>query len=196
MTITLPPLPYGYDALAPHISEKTMHFHYDKHHKGYVDKLNELIKGGKLEKLSLEDIVVETRGDKDQQAIFNNAAQIWNHTFYWESMRPANDKAGAVPSEVKSAFGDAESFGKEFAAAGVKQFGSGWVWLVADKGKLKIMSTGNADLPKFEDGVKPLLVSDVWEHAYYLDYQNLRPKYLEAFVNNLINWDFVAKNLK
>ncbi len=195
MPITLPPLPYDYDALAPHISAETLHFHYDKHHKGYVDNLNKLIEGSPLARLSLEDIIAETRRDARQTGVFNNAAQIWNHTFYWRSMRPAIQGSKGIPAAVADAFGGADAFEQAFIDIGKKQFGSGWVWLVAKNGKLDIVSTSNADLPMIEDGANPLLVSDVWEHAYYIDYRNDRAKYLKTFIDNLANWKFVEENL-
>lgn len=196
MTIELAPLPYGMDALAPVISQRTLEFHYGKHHKGYVDKLNGLIAGTKLEKLSLEKIIAETRNDPAGKAVFNNAAQIWNHSFYWNSMRPQSAARVEAPRKVLDKFGGIDGFKKEFAASATGQFGSGWTWLVAQGGDLKIHSTSNADLPKIEDGVVPLAVSDVWEHAYYLDYQNERPRYIDRFLNDLLNWEFVAANLE
>jgi Fe-Mn family superoxide dismutase len=195
---TLPKLPYAEDALAPVISAKTISFHYGKHHATYVKTLNELIAGTAYEGLSLDEIVVRAAKDKDAAAkkIFNNAAQAWNHDFYWHSMRA---KAGAPTGKIKDAldksFGDLAAFKKAFSQAAVGQFGSGWAWLVKDKaGALKIEATSNADTPIAHGGT-PLLVADVWEHAYYLDYQNRRPDYLAAWLDKLVNWSFAEENL-
>lgn len=192
MAVTLPELPYAKDALVPHISAKTLEFHYGKHHSGYVKKLNGLIAGTELENEPLENIIRATAGDGAKKGIFNNAAQIWNHTFYWQSIKP---NGGGVPSgdmaaRVKAAFGSYDGFVEEFKKAGLSQFGSGWVWLVLKNDKLEIMNTLNADTP-IARGLKPLLTIDVWEHAYYLDYQNRRADYLNTVIRNLINWDFV-----
>ena len=192
----LPPLPYADNALDPVISAKTIGFHYGKHHKGYVDNLNKLVAGTEFAELTLEKIIAATAGKADQTAIFNNAAQAWNHTFYWTSLSP---KGGGEPpavlrQKIEASFGALDACKKELAAAAVTQFGSGWAWLVLDSGKLKVVKTSNAELP-FLKGMKPLLNIDVWEHAYYLDYQNRRADYVAAVLDKLINWDFAAKNL-
>jgi len=195
---TLPRLPYAEDALAPVISAKTISFHYGKHHATYVKMLNELIAGTAYEGLSLEEIVVRAAGDKDTAArkIFNNAAQAWNHDFYWHSMTP---KSGVPTGKIKDAlgksFGDLDAFKKAFSQAAIGQFGSGWAWLVKGKdGALKIEVTSNADTPIAHGGT-PLLVADVWEHAYYLDYQNRRPDHVAAWLEKLVNWSFAEDNL-
>lgn len=195
MTFELPPLPYAQNALEPHISANTLSFHHGKHHKAYVDKANELVKGTEFEGKSLEEAIIASEGKN--QPIFNNTAQIWNHTFYWHSMKQKGGGAatGAIADKIKQDFGSFEKFVEEFKNAGATQFGSGWAWLVLDKdGKLKVTKTGNAEVP-FTKGATPLLTMDVWEHAYYLDYQNLRPKYIETFLNSLVNWDFANENL-
>ena len=192
MAFELPALPYALDALAPHISKETLEFHYGKHHQAYVAKTNELVAGTDNENKSLEDLIKSSEGP-----LFNNAAQIWNHTFYWESMTP-NNGGGAPESEVleaiNSAFGSYDGFKEKFAEAGTTQFGSGWAWLVqGDKG-LEIVKTANADNP-LKNGDKALLTMDVWEHAYYIDFRNARPNYISTFIDSLINWEFVAKNM-
>lgn len=196
MAITLPDLPYDKDALAPHISVETLAFHYDKHHRGYVDKTNKAIKETKLEDASLEEIIAEAEGD--DQSLFNNAAQVWNHTFYWHSMTPdgGGAPAGDLAAAIKDAFGGNDGFKDAFAQKGASQFGSGWAWLIAKNGKLDVINTPNAETPLTSKGVTPLLTIDVWEHAYYLDYQNKRPDYIDAFLSHLVNWDFAANNLK
>ncbi len=196
-TFTLMPLPYADNALAPVISANTMGFHYGKHHKGYVDKLNELTKGTEFAAKGLPAIIKQTAKDKTKTAIYNNAAQVWNHNFYWNSMKPGGGgkPAGKLAQKIDESFGTFEKFKKEFADAAVSQFGTGWGWLVADNaGKLKVVKTGDADAP-FIDGLKPLLTIDVWEHAYYLDYQNRRADYVNAVIDKLLNWDFAAENL-
>ncbi len=195
MAIELPDLPYARDALAPHISENTINFHYGKHHQAYVSNLNGLIAGTDLEAKSLEDIIITIAGDDSKTGIFNNAAQVWNHTFYWHSMTPNGGGApkGALAEAIKQSFGGLEGFKEKFKAAAATRFGSGWAWLVLDGGKLRIISTGNADLP-LAHGQKALLTIDVWEHAYYLDFQNLRPSYIDTFMDHLINWDFAEAN--
>ena len=189
--IELPKLPYAMDALAPHISQKTLEFHYGKHHNGYVNNLNKLIAGTPFENKSLEEIVKTSQG-----GMFNNAAQVWNHTFYWNCMTPNPKKTapeGKLMDAIVRDFGSFEAFKEKFVNACVTLFGSGWAWLVADKdGKLSIVQTSNAQCPLTE-GMKPLLVCDVWEHAYYLDYQNLRANYINEFWS-IINWDFVELN--
>jgi Fe-Mn family superoxide dismutase len=195
-TFTLPKLPYGEDALAPVVSAKTISFHYGKHHKAYVDKLNELAAGTRYADMSLEDVIRTSANDDKGKAIFNNAAQIWNHTFYWDSMTPKGGApAGKIKKALEDSFGGLDEFKKAFKAAAVGQFGSGWAWLVKDTaGKLKIETTSNADTPIAHGGT-PLLVADVWEHAYYLDYQNRRPDHIEAWLDKLANWSFAEKNL-
>ncbi len=195
--ITLPELPYAKDALAPVISANTLEFHYGKHHKAYVDNLGKLIAGTDLADAALEDIIRKSAGDPAKAGIFNNAAQVWNHTFYWKSLKGGGGGApsGAVAAKITATWGNYEKFAEELKNAGVTQFGSGWAWLVLDAGKLKITKTANADTP-IAHGQKPLLTIDVWEHAYYLDYQNRRPDYLAAVIGKLINWDFVNANLR
>ena len=194
--ILLPALPWADAALAPVISANTIGFHYGKHHKGYVDNLNRLLAGSDLADLPLEKIVVATAGKADKTAIFNNAAQIWNHTFYWNSLRPngGGEPPAALKKRIEASFGSVDALKKELATAATSQFGSGWAWLVADGDKLKVIRTANADLPQTA-GLKPLLTIDVWEHAYYLDYQNRRADYVNALIDKLINWEFALQNL-
>ena len=195
--ITLAPLPYADDALAPTVSAKTMSFHYGKHHAGYVKTLNGLVADTKYEGLSLEEIVAASR-DAGDAAIFNNAAQIWNHDFYWRSLAPAGKGGEPSPeliAAVKGSFGSLDACKAALADAAVKRFGSGWAWLVAKEGKLVVESTPNADTPLGRPGVKPLLVIDVWEHAYYLDWQNQRAAYVKAVVDGHLNWSFASGNL-
>lgn len=196
MPFELPPLPYPKDALAPHISASTLEFHHGKHHQAYVTNLNNLTKDTALASQSLEEVIAAVAGDAAKVGIFNNAAQVWNHTFYWSCMKPAGGgkPTGAVAAALDQAFGSYEKFAEEFKNACVTQFGSGWGWLVSEGGSLKVVKTPNADLP-LAHGQKALLTCDVWEHAYYLDYQNRRPDYVQTFLDHLINWDFVAKNL-
>jgi len=193
---TLPPLPYADGALAPVISANTIGFHYGKHHKTYVDNLNNLVKGTAYEGATLEKIIADSAGKADQAGIFNNSAQIWNHTFYWNSLKPngGGKPSGKLAAMIDSDLGGFDNFKKELAATTVSQFGSGWGWLVVEGGKLKIVKTGNAEVP-FTKGQKPLLTIDVWEHAYYLDYQNKRADYVNALIDKLLNWDFAAENL-
>ena len=192
----LPPLPYADDALSPTISANTIGFHYGKHHQGYVNKLNELVAGTPLADQALEAVIKATAGKADQAAIFNNAAQVWNHTFYWNSLRPrgGGKPSGVLAELIEKSFGDYDKFKAEFAKAATGQFGSGWAWLIKDGGKLIVTKTSNADTP-IAQGQKPLLTIDVWEHAYYLDYQNRRADYVAAVLDQLINWDFAAQNL-
>jgi Fe-Mn family superoxide dismutase len=194
--ITLPPLPYAQNALEPVISARTLSFHYGKHHAGYVRKLNAAIQGTDLAKKPLEAIVKAVAGKPAQAGVFNNAAQVFNHTFYWKSMKPGGGgkPAGKVAAAIDKAFGSYDAFAKAFAGAAGTQFGSGWAWLVADGGKLAVVKTGNADTP-IAHGKKPILTIDVWEHAYYLDYQNRRADYVKAWMEKLVNWDFAAANL-
>lgn len=189
-------LPYKADALEPYISEKTVLVHYLKHHSGYVKKLNRMIKGTCLADLNLEEIIKKTYNNAEQACIFNNAAQVFNHTFYWKSMTPDGGGAptGIIAEKIEADFGSYHAFKKEFAAAALFQFGSGWAWLVKDGDKLKIIKTKNADTP-IALGMTPLLTIDVWEHAYYLDYQNRRAEYINAYLENLVNWEFAEENL-
>ncbi|MEE2692911.1 MAG: superoxide dismutase [Pseudomonadota bacterium] len=198
MAVTLPPLPYARTALAPHVSEQTLDFHYGKHHQAYVDNLNKMIDGTALDKASLEEIILEAAGKSDKQGVFNNAAQVWNHTFYWSSMKPNGGGApsGDLAKAIDADLGGYEAFKEAFSQAGATQFGSGWAWLVVNKaGKIEVRKTPNAELPLTEKGVTPLLTMDVWEHAYYLDYQNKRPAYITTFLDKLVNWDFANENL-
>jgi len=190
MAFTLPELPYPKDALAPHISERTLDFHHGKHHNAYVTKLNAAIEGTDLANKSLEDLIKSQSG-----GVFNNAAQVWNHTFYWNSMTPkgGGEPSGPIAEAINGAFGNFAAFKEKFSAAAAGHFGSGWAWLVVDGGKLAIHETHDAGNP-LTQGKKPVLTCDVWEHAYYLDYQNARPNYIEAWWK-LINWDFANKNL-
>ncbi len=196
MAINLPELPYAKDALAPYISANTLEFHHGKHHKTYVDNLNKLIAGTDLEGKNLEEIITAAAKDPAKAGVFNNAAQIWNHSFYWKCLKPKGGGAptGAIAAKINAAFGSYEKFVEELKNAGATQFGSGWAWLVLDGNDLKITKTPNADTP-VAHGQKALLTVDVWEHAYYLDYQNRRPDYITAVIQNLINWDFVNANL-
>ncbi|MCC7508308.1 MAG: superoxide dismutase [Fe] [Planctomycetes bacterium] len=192
MPFELPKLPYAKTDLAPHLSEETFNFHYEKHHNTYVTNLNKLTEGKPEAAKSLEDLIKTSEG-----GVFNNAAQVWNHTFYWHSMKKGGGGAptGKLADAIKKDFGSFDEFKKQFTEAATTQFGSGWAWLVKGKdGKLKVVKTGNADCP-IKQGDKPLLTIDVWEHAYYIDYRNARPKYIETFLNHLANWDFAAKNL-
>lgn len=192
MAITLPELPFPMDALAPHISKETLEYHYGKHHKAYVDKLNAALGGTPYENMPLGDIVREAK----EPGIFNNAAQVWNHTFYWNSMSPngGGEPSGAMATAIKGAFGSFEGFHKEFTTAAATLFGSGWTWLVKKgDGSLGIVQTKDARNP-LTQGYTPVLTCDVWEHAYYIDYRNARPKYIEAFWN-LVNWESAEKNL-
>jgi Fe-Mn family superoxide dismutase len=192
----LPPLPYADNALSPVISGHTIGFHYSRHHKGYVDNLNKLIAGTEFADLPLTAIVTATAGKADKSAIFNNAAQDWNHTFYWRSLKPngGGEPPAVLLRKIEASFGKLDACKKELATAATTQFGSGWAWLVLDGDKLKVVKTGNADGP-LTTAMKPLLTIDVWEHAYYLDYQNRRADYIEAVLDKLINWNFAAENL-
>ncbi|GEN10896.1 superoxide dismutase, Fe-Mn family [Myxococcus fulvus] len=191
MAVTLPPLPYAHDALAPHMSKETLEYHHDKHHAAYVNNLNKLLDGKAEANKSLEEIILSSDG-----GVFNNAAQVWNHTFFWNCMKP---KGGGLPTgellaAIERDFGSFDKFKEEFSTAATTQFGSGWAWLVLDKNKLAVTKTSNADLP-MKHGQKALLTIDVWEHAYYIDHRNARPKFIETFLTHLVNWDFVADNL-
>jgi Fe-Mn family superoxide dismutase len=196
MAHTLPALPYGLDALEPNISRSTLEFHHGKHHAAYVTNLNNLVAGTDLEAKSLEDTITAVAGDAGKAGVFNNAAQVWNHSFYWQCMKPGGggQPTGALADKINADFGSYEAFVEQFKTAGATQFGSGWAWLVLDGGSLKVTKTANADLP-LAHGQKALLTMDVWEHAYYLDYQNRRPDYMTTYLEKLVNWDFVAANL-
>lgn len=190
MTFELPKLPYALDALAPTISKETLEYHYGKHHQAYVNNLNNLIKGTEFEDKSLENIIMKSSG-----GIFNNSAQVWNHTFYWHCMTPesSQEPTGKLADAIKKSFGSFDEFKKKFSQLAVATFGSGWGWLVKNaKGEVELLSTSNADLPMKHDK-KALLTCDVWEHAYYIDYRNARPTYVDNFWK-LVNWDFVEKN--
>ena len=191
MAIELPPLPWAENALVPHISPETIQYHYGKHHQAYVTNLNKLIDGTPAASKSVEEIVKSSEG-----GVFNNAAQIWNHTFYWHSIKPGGGgkPSGKVAAAIDSAFGGYDKFRQEFANAAATQFGSGWAWLVSEGGKLAIKKTPNAETP-LTTSATALLTIDVWEHAYYIDYRNQRPKYIDTFLDQLINWDFANKNL-
>jgi Fe-Mn family superoxide dismutase len=192
----LPPLPYAENALDPVISGRTIGFHYGKHHKGYVDTLNKLLAGTELASLSLEKLIAGAAGKADKVAIFNNAAQTWNHTFYWRSLRPTGggEPPAALKQKIEASFGNLDACKRDLVMAATSEFGSGWVWLVQEAGKLKVVKTGNAETP-LTKGVTRLLAIDVWEHAYYLDYQNRRADYVNAVLDKLINWGFAADNL-
>lgn len=194
--ITLPPLPYAENALDPVVSANTLSFHHGKHHKAYVDNLNKLIAGTPLEGQPLEKIILEVAGKADKQGVFNNAAQVWNHTFFWNSMKPNGGGAppAALAQRIERDFGSLDNLKKELLTAATTQFGSGWAWLAEDNGKLVVLKTANAELPMTK-GQKALLTIDVWEHAYYLDYQNRRPDFVTAVIDKLFNWQFAADNL-
>ncbi|HSV73239.1 MAG TPA: superoxide dismutase [Chthonomonadales bacterium] len=196
MPMELPPLPYADDALEPYTSARTLSFHHGKHHRAYVDNLNRLIAGSALESQTLEAVVLETAGDPARAGIFNNAAQVWNHTFFWSCMRP--NGGGAPPAELaarlEADFGGVQAFSEALKTAAIGRFGSGWAWLVEEGGRLKVTSTPNAETP-ITAGLRPVLTVDVWEHAYYLDYQNRRPDFVQAFLDHLVNWEFAVSNL-
>ncbi|MCC7462704.1 MAG: superoxide dismutase [Gammaproteobacteria bacterium] len=193
---TLPPLPYADNALDPVISANTLGFHYGKHHRAYVDNLNKAVAGTEFASQSLEQLIVATAGKPERAGIFNNAAQVWNHTFYWKSLRPrgGGEPPAALKSRIEASFASVEACRKELLAAATSQFGSGWAWLVEDAGKLAVTKTGNADNP-LTKSQRPLLTIDVWEHAYYLDYQNRRADYVSALLDKLLNWEFALENL-
>ncbi|MEK7844854.1 MAG: superoxide dismutase, partial [Pseudomonadota bacterium] len=192
----LAPLPYADNALEPVISANTLSFHYGKHHKTYVDNLNNLVANSDLAGQSLEQIIQATAGQADKAAIFNNAAQVWNHMFYWHSLKPngGGEPSFALKQKIEASFGSLDACKKEFATAAMTQFGSGWAWLILDGDKIAVAKTGNADSPLTKH-MRPLLTIDVWEHAYYLDYQNRRADYVNTILDKLINWDFAAANL-
>jgi superoxide dismutase, Fe-Mn family len=195
-TISLPPLPYAQDALSPSISANTISFHYGKHHQTYVNNTLKMIAGTEFEKASLEDIIKKTAGKSDQSGLFNNAAQVFNHDFYWKSMTPGGggEPKGRITEMIGKSFGSYQKFSEAFSNAAATQFGSGWAWLVQDGNKLTVTKTSNADNP-ITMSVKPLITIDVWEHAYYLDYQNRRADYIKAFLDKLLNWSFAESNL-
>jgi superoxide dismutase, Fe-Mn family len=196
----LPPLPFAEQALAPIISAQTVHFHYRKHHQGYVDKLNALVKQHKMQDLSLLELIHRTHGKSEHAEVFNNAAQVWNHNLYWQSLAPPKARGadrkprGELARLIAESFGDLHALQTQIVKEAVAQFGSGWVWLVQDAGTLKVKRTANAEIPVVDDRM-PLLTVDVWEHAYYLDYQNRREDHVAAVVNDLLNWSFAAENL-
>ena len=196
MSFELPSLPYANDALAPYMSAETLDFHHGKHHQTYVTNLNNLLKDNELQGASLEDIVVKSSKDTSMAGIFNNAGQHWNHILFWQCMKP--NGGGSIPSELEarlnSDFGSVDQFKEAFVQAGTTQFGSGWAWLAIDNGKLVVTKSANASNP-IVDGMKPILGCDVWEHSYYIDYRNKRPDYLKAFLDSLVNWEFVASQL-
>ena len=192
----LEPLPYAENALEPYISSKTVSFHYGKHHVGYVKKANSLVKGGPFEGKSFEEVIKHSAGKKEHEAIFNNVAQAWNHEFFWKCMKPGGGGTpkGKLATKIREAFGSFDAFKGEFLSAAGSQFGSGWTWLVLDGEKLTIVKTSNADTP-LSEGIKPVYTVDVWEHAYYLDYQNRRTEFVKNVLSHLANWDFVASQL-
>jgi Fe-Mn family superoxide dismutase len=195
--ISLPPLPWGESDLAPHISQETISFHYGKHHKAYVDNANKMIEGTDLANAPLEDIVRSAWGKPERKGLFNNAAQVWNHTFYWNSLSPkgGGQPSGKLLTMIQGGFGDYAKFKEELAKMCVTQFGSGWAWVVEESGKLKVEQTPNAETPLTSPGKKPLLTIDVWEHAYYVDYRNRRPDYVNVVLDKLLNWEFASRNL-
>jgi len=197
MAIQQPNLPYSQDALEPYISSRTLEFHYGKHHQAYVEKTNQLMSEAAVKNLSLEEIIKETANQPNQQALFNNAAQVWNHNFFWNSLKPGGGgkPSGLVAERIERDLGGYENFVKEFKATAMGQFGSGWAWLILQGTELAITKTANAELPLKNDLI-PLLTVDVWEHSYYLDYQNRRADYLQAVIDHLVNWEFVNENLK
>jgi Fe-Mn family superoxide dismutase len=196
MAFELPDLPYDYEALAPYMSAKTLHLHHDKHHQAYVTNLNNLIEGTEFAGKSLEDIVTGSYGDAAKQGIFNNAGQHWNHNLFWRIMKKGGggNPGGELAKRIDDAFGSFEAFKEQFKTAGVTQFGSGWAWLAVQGDQLKVVKTPNGENPLVH-GMRPILGVDVWEHAYYVDYENRRPEYLAAFLNSLVNWDEVEAEL-
>lgn len=194
MAYELPALPYGYDALEPYMSKSTLEFHHDKHHATYVTNLNNLTKDTELAGKPLEDLIKATNNDPNKVGVFNNAAQVWNHTFFWNCMKANGGGApsGTLAEKINASFGSFDKFKDEFKSAGATQFGSGYAWLVIDNGELKVVKTPNAANP-MTNNQTPLLTCDVWEHAYYLDYQNRRPDFLQTFLDRLVNWEFVSQ---
>lgn len=197
MAFVQEPLPYDTSALEPHMSAKTFEFHYGKHHAAYVTNLNNLTKDTPMADMSIEEVVKASFGDPSKAGVFNNAAQVWNHTFFWKSMKPngGGTPTGELAEKINAAFGSFDKFKEEFKTAATTQFGSGWAWLVNDGGTLKVTKTGNAENPLVH-GQTPLITLDVWEHAYYLDFQNRRPDFISTYLDSLVNWDFAAANLK
>jgi superoxide dismutase, Fe-Mn family len=197
MALELPPLPYSGDALAPHINAQTLAIHHGKHHQAYVTNGNKLIENTEFAKMPIEEIVKATAGKPDKAGIFNNAAQVWNHTFYWHSMKPkgGGKPTGAIAAKIDQDLGGYDKFVELFSQAGATQFGSGWAWLVLENGKLAVKKTPNAETPLTQAGCTPLLTMDVWEHAYYLDFQNRRPDHIQAWLEKLVNWSFAEQNL-
>ena len=196
MTFTLSDLPYSRTALEPHVSRDTLDLHHGKHHRSYIEKLNKAIAGTRYEGMGIEDIITKAQDESDT-AIYNNAAQSWNHAFLWHSMSPdgGGDPGGDLQDAIVSGFSGLDEFRDRFKSAALSQFGSGWAWLVRDGDKLRVITTGNADTPII-DGMRPLLTLDVWEHAYYLDYQNERDRYIDTFLEELVNWEFAAMNFE
>ena len=196
MAFTLPDLPYAQDALEPYYSANTLSFHHGKHHNAYINKTNELIAGTDLEGKSVEEVIAAAHS-AGNKGLYNQSAQIWNHTFFWHSMKPGGGGApsGKLASMIDASFGSLDEFKKQFIASATGNFGSGWTWLVKEGDGLKIVNTDDADTPLVNANQTPLFTVDVWEHAYYLDYQNLRPKFVETFLDSLVNWDFAAENL-
>lgn len=196
MAYELPDLPYDYNALEPYMSARTLEFHHDKHHAKYVNNFNEMTQDSPMADKSIEDVIKATYEDSSSTGLFNNAAQAWNHTFYWNCMKPSGggSPTGALADKINADFGSFDKFKEEFKTAGSTQFGSGWAWLVLDNGSLKVTKTPNAVNP-IAQGQTPLLTMDVWEHAYYLDYQNKRPDFIQAFIEQLINWDYVTEQM-
>jgi Fe-Mn family superoxide dismutase len=196
MAMKLPNLPFAPNALEPHMSARTFEFHHGKHHAAYVTNGNKLLEGTPLEKKALHEIIREVAGDSAKAGGFNNVAQVWNHSFFWHCLKPGGggQPSGDLAKQIDTAFGSYDKFVQEFSNAAATQFGSGWAWLVKDGGKLAVVKTTNADTPVAR-GQQPLLTLDVWEHAYYLDHQNARPKFIETFLTKLVNWDYVAQNL-
>jgi Fe-Mn family superoxide dismutase len=196
MAMKLPNLPFAANALEPHMSARTFEFHHGKHHAAYVANGNKLLEGTPLEKKPLHEVIREVAGDASKAGVFNNVAQVWNHSFFWHCLKPGGggQPSGELAKQIDAAFGSYDKFVQEFSNAGATQFGSGWAWLVKDGGKLAVTKTPNADTPVAR-GQQPLLTLDVWEHAYYLDHQNARPKFIETFMTKLVNWDYVAQNL-
>jgi Fe-Mn family superoxide dismutase len=196
MAMKLPNLPFASNALEPHMSARTFEFHHGKHHAAYVTNGNKLLEGTPLEKKALHEVIREVAGDSAKAGVFNNVAQVWNHSFFWHCLKPGGggQPSGDLAKQIDAAFGSYDQFVQEFSHAAATQFGSGWAWLVKDGGKLAIVKTPNADTPVARSQ-QPLLTLDVWEHAYYLDHQNARPKFIETFLTKLVNWDYVAQNL-
>jgi Fe-Mn family superoxide dismutase len=198
MAFQLPDLPYDYEALAPYMSAKTLHLHHDKHHQAYVTNLNNLIEGTEFAGKPLEEIVTGSYGDAAKQGIFNNAGQHWNHNLFWRIMKKGGGgmPGGELSKRIDDAFGSFEAFKEQFKTAAVTQFGSGWAWLAVDGDQLKVMKTPNGENPLVHGGLRPIMGLDVWEHSYYVDYENRRPEYVAAFLNHLVNWDEVEAELQ